>query len=239
MKDMTMKAVEEVFEGDYVQGIIKEQIEKAIKESIGNMFGYGGEAKKLIESKIKSQMMPQLEQYNFDEHIIKLDTVLREVIKETTVDNKKILENFKDFFTTETPKEIKLSELHALYAKHCSEHVDTSDLEICYDDEPSYQYISCTSYANIDERWSGESKISFSCEEDEKLEKTIPLYISSDKKIKTLKSDELDIASLRQMDSFDVTLFKILNGYVTIIIDEEDGITTEEEVEAKPEYYCE
>lgn len=77
-----------------VERLIAEELEKGIRGSIKELFGYRGDANKVIESKIKSVMVPYLESYDYSDYVLKLDTVLVEILENTTLDNKKMLENF-------------------------------------------------------------------------------------------------------------------------------------------------
>ena len=120
-----------------VERLISQELEKGIQKSLEDLFGWRGDASKVIEEKIKSVMVPYLESWDYSKYILKLDTVLVEILKNTALDNKKMLENFKDLMLPEERKTIKATAIFKEWQKKGAKDVDTSDLEINYDDEVS------------------------------------------------------------------------------------------------------
>lgn len=94
------KAVTEKFNDGTVEELVSDAVTKALKISIEDQFNWKGEAKKIIDEKVKEVMTPVIERVNLDEYTVKLDAVLTEIINSTNlIDNKEILGNFKSLMT--------------------------------------------------------------------------------------------------------------------------------------------
>jgi hypothetical protein len=234
IKDVIAKKLED----GTVERVIAEELEKGIRKSLDDLFSYGGEAKKVIKEKIKSVMVPYLENYDYSEYILKLDTVLVEILKNTTLDNKKILENFKNLADYETIKEIKVSDLFDKWKDYVSKEIETSNLEIDYDGGVRYEYPEVTlevEYDN-DRSWSSfkYATVIFECEKDEEMNREIRIS-KFDRYDWTITSQSIhSISSLRHLDEFSIFLMNLAQSGTKIIIDVEYE-NDEVEVEAEPE----
>lgn len=223
-----------------IEKMIEEQIEKAIKNALDDVFGYGGEAKKLLKEKFDSVMCPTIESHDFNQYVTKLDSVLTEIINNTRLaDNKQILDNFAYLMKDEDFKEIKLSEVFKQYCDYVSKYVSTDDLEVYTDDSPSYQDVNASMELTETGYFSKRTIVKFSCEEDEKLTTILELYeINSNKYgILIIESDgmiNIDINSLHYMNSFEIFIRKLKRCYTNIVIDCGD-MSEEVEVEEAPE----
>ena len=63
--------------------------------------------------------MPFIEKYDMSDYIVKLDTVLTEIVNQTAlVDNKRLLRNFQYLMTEPQEEEVKLSDLFREYEKY-------------------------------------------------------------------------------------------------------------------------
>ena len=79
-----------------VERLIEEKLEKGISDAISELFSYGGKAKKVLVGKFEETMVPVIENHDFNKYLVKLDSVLTEIINNTSVaDNDVILDNFK------------------------------------------------------------------------------------------------------------------------------------------------
>ena len=127
-----------------VEKIIEEKLKKGISEALDGLFGYHGEAKEVIEAKVREVMVPVIERHNFNQYVVKLDSSLTEIVNSTNlIDNKKMLENFQSIMKEPECEEIKLSEIFDRYCKHVSKNVDTINLEAdCEDGDPYYQNVT-------------------------------------------------------------------------------------------------
>lgn len=224
-----------------VDKIVKEQLTKGIESAIDDLFRWG-DLKDVIKKQVKSVMIPYLENYDYSEYIVKLDSVLVDVLKSTSLENKKLLENFKDLMTTEEmPKTIKVTDLYEKWMKYVAEEVDTSDLEVCYDDGVSYEPVEVSFEVeyNAERDWSSfkHATITFECEKDKELNYQIGLsrWTSSSKKHWDISFDNAkDISSLRHLNEFEIYLMKLKQNFVQIEIDKEyesDEVTPEKEPE--------
>lgn len=141
-----MSVLNEKLNDGTVEKIIEEKLKKGISEALDNVFGYRGEAKKVIESKIQEVMVPVIEKHNFNQYMVKLDSILTEIVNSTNLaDNKRILDNFQSLLKEPEYKEIKLSKFFEQYCEHVAKNVDTSNLEACCEDgEPYYEHVTAS-----------------------------------------------------------------------------------------------
>lgn len=225
-----------------IEKMVEEQLEKAIKTSLDDVFGYSGQGRKLLKEKFDSVMCPAIESHDFNKYVTKLDSVLTEIINNTSLaENKQILDNFSYLLKEEDIKEIKLSEIFKQYCDYVSKNVDTSGLEVYTDDTPYYEMVeSCMEVESESHIFSDNSyNIRFYCEQDENLEMKISLYKGYKGNyrillIRNYSDEDMDVQSLRYMNKFEVFLRKLKSSFVKIDIDCED-MSEEVEVEAEPE----
>lgn len=227
------RITDEVLSDGTVEEIIREKIIKGFESAIDNAFRWG-DLEKAIKERVKTVLVPFVESYNMDEYLVKMDTVLTELVKQSAlVDNKRMLENFQFMMATSVEKEIKLSELFGEYEKFVARNMDTYGRDVsCETGEPEYVPMEIGFYFEKEEdrAWSsfGYSTVDFTVEEEEqqdKLNRTIRL--SKYKNDKTegweISTDtKTDIYSLKNMDEFDLYLEKIQKANVRVIIDEEE-----------------
>ena len=232
------KAVTDKLNDGTVEELVSDAVTKALKSSIEEQFTWRGEARKVIDEKVKEVMTPAIERVSLDDYVVKLDVVLTEIINSTNlVDNKEILGNFKSLMIEPDKDAISLKDVFEKYKEYVSENVDTSKLEVFTDDEPRYQNV--TAEVTVDTRdniFGGRfCDLVFKCEEDEKLTKEIHLYESKNNRfgITRFKS-ELDINSLRYVDEFDIFMMRLDRAFcdITDLIDMYDD---DVEVKAEPE----
>lgn len=225
-----------------IEKMIEEQMEKAVKTALDDVFGYSGEGRKLLKEKFDTVMCPAIENHDFNKYVTKLDSVLTEIINNTRLaENKQILDNFSCLMKDEDIKEIKLSEIFEKYCEYVSKNIDTSELEVYTDDRPSYEMVEACMEVENESKIFGNNdyNIRFYCEKDEQLEMRIKLYKGYLDGYRILlignkTGNDIDIQSLRYMSKFEVFLRKIKQSYVSIDIDVND-MSEEVEVEAEPE----
>jgi len=232
------KAVADKLNDGTVEELVSDAATKALKSSIEEQFRWNGEAKKIIDEKVKEVMTPAIERFDLRDYTVKLDAVLTEIINSTNlVDNKEILGNFKDLMTEPDKDVISLKEVFEKYKEYVSRNVNTSDLEVYTDDTPSYQNVSARLETELTVSIFGRRHcdLIFECEEDENLIKKICLYESKGNRFRIagLKS-ELDINSLRYVDEFDIFMMRLDRAFcdITDIMDMYDDDVV---VEAEPE----
>lgn len=238
------KAINDVITAKLEEGIIErlvaENLEKGINKSLENLLGNYGDVTKVIEGKIKEVMLEQLSSYDYSKYIVKLDCVLTEILKNTTLDNKNILKNFKELMIqNDIPEVVKVSDIFAEFKKHVVKDVDTSDLEVNTDDTPAYECVPVAMKVEYEEgrSWSTfkNAKVVFECEKDENL--NYEIHLSKFDKFAWRFSDKINssIDSLRYLDSFKLYLLKLSQSGAKIEIDSEyleDDVDPEAEPEA-------
>lgn len=227
-----------------VEKLVSEQLEKGIVKALDSLLGSYGDVTKVIEQEIKSVMVPYLESYDYSKYITKLDSVLVEVLKGAAADNKKILENFKELMTDDQMKTIKVTDIYKKWMEYVEKNVDTSELEIDYDDGVSYQPVEVSFDFEEDDNksWSSFSygTLTFECEHDEKMNFEIKLSKYNERKnsnwdIAYNSKYVHDIRSLKHLNEMDIFLMKLSQAYVTIEMDktcDNDDITPDSEPEA-------
>lgn len=222
-----------------VERLVSEAMEKCIKKALDDLIGHFGDINKTVKEKLQAVMSPQLEGYDWAEHVVKLDAVLTEILKNTTLDHKKMLENFKELMVNqELPKVIKLSDIFEQFKKKVAKEIDTSNLEVNTDDRPSYEWVSVTMEVEEEEKKSYSSfqyaRALFECEKDENMNFELrltkfdnyPWHISVD--------IDTSISSLRRLDGFKIYLLKLQQARTDIEIDT-NFMEGEVEPEAEPE----
>lgn len=238
-----MSVLEEKLNDGTVDKIIEEKLKKGISEALDNVFGYRGEVKEAIESKIKEVMVPVIERHDFNQYMIKLDSLLTEIVNSTNLaDNKRILENFQSLLKEPEYKEIELSKVFEKYCGHVAKTVDTSNLEAyCEDGEPYYEHVTASmEIEHKDKGWFKSSfddcTVKFTCDED--LNCQIKLYKGSKESTwRILRGDyAIDINSLKNVSDFEIFLSVLNRGFVEIILDTESEENDDIEPEEKPEW---
>lgn len=240
MESIIAEMLEKKLTDGSIEKVIEEKLTKCIGECMEDMFRWSGEAKKLIEEKLKETMVPAIERHDFSNYTLKLDAVLTEIVNTTSLqDNKKILENFKGLMI-EDEKEINISDIFVKWSRYVEENVETDGLDInCYDDL-HYDYVHIEmEIEDIENRskYTPEKKVvRFTCEHDEDMNLQFEVY-----KYEFMKGYEVsgygvsDINGLARMDDMQIMLLKLCRNCTKITIDKdymEDDITPNKEPEA-------
>lgn len=236
IKDVISKKLED----GTIEKIVSEELEKGVTEALSNLFGSYGDATKVIEEKVKSVMVPYLESYDYSRYITKLDDVLVEILKNSTLENKRLLANFKDLISFKKIDKIKVSEIYEKWIDFVVKEVDTDGLEVNYDDGVSYELVEVSMEVEYEEdrSWSSfeEAKLVFECEHDEKMnfEIRISRWKEKNKNWDINYNTLHDIKSLRHLNEFTIFLMNLSQSYAELEIDtdcENDEITPEKEPE--------
>lgn len=244
LEERIQNAVMEKLNDGTVEQIVKNSVESAIKKSLDDLFSWSGAGKEMIDEKVKEVIVPVIERHNFNQYIVKLDSVLTEIINQTSLaENEKILENFKSLMVEPDMKVIKLSDIFKKYCEYVAHDIDTTGLEACCDDsEPYYEHVAAEMEVEHEERWFSSSEwcsVKFWCEADEKLNKELRLYRSRDDRnwtISYVMDTFCDINSLRNLSQFDIFLMTLKRGFVDIEIDTESEYEDDIEPEETPEW---
>lgn len=148
IKDVITKKLED----GTVEKLVSEQLEKGVVNALDSLFRSYGDVTKVIEEKVKCVMVPYLENYDYSKYITKLDSVLVDVLKNSALDNKKLLENFKTLMVGESIREeIKMSDIFKKWCEYCENNVDKNELDFDY--EGGYINVSF-SVEDVSNDWS-------------------------------------------------------------------------------------
>ena len=210
----------EVLQDGTVDQIIREKVTDGIKGAISDSFGYG-KLRNAIKERVEQVLVPFIEKYDMSDYIVKLDTVLTEIVNQTAlVDNKRLLRNFQYLMTEPQEEEVKLSDLFREYEKYVAKHMETDGREM-------EVYFEAKQVPDRD--WSSfiYTQITFGVEEEdqqEELNRTINIsrYKKERKEGFKLRIDtDPDLDSLRGMSDFDLLLLRMQRADVRLIIDEQ------------------
>lgn len=219
----------EMLEDGTIQEIIKAKVKESFEKAVEDAFRWG-ELSSAIDKRIKSVLVPYIENVNLDNYIVKLDTILAEIVNNTALqDNKKILENFKELMI-ENPKEIALTDIFKAYKRYVSYNMSTIGREIDHSsDEPEYEPIEVEYQfaSEIEERrWSiyKYATVDFivnESDQENELNKTIRLRQFEEYGWEIVSEPCVNIDSLRNMSEFEVILHRLSRAGTKIIIDRE------------------
>lgn len=223
------RITDEILSDGTVDQIIREKLTEGIESAISNSFRYG-KLEKAVKERVEQVLVPFIEGYDMSAYIVKLDTILTEIVnKSVLVDNKKLLENFQFLMEEPDVTEIKLTDLFSEYEKFVAKNMDTSGRKVEYEDDVNYEAMNV--YFEFEEEkersWSSfkYATIDFTVDEEDQqdeLNRTIRLSMwTGDRKngweIRT--NTNPDLFSIRNMDEFDLFIAKLQRADVRIIAD--------------------
>lgn len=240
-----VECVNEKLNDGTVERLIEEKLEKAISSAIEDVLSYSGKGKKLLVSKVEETIVPVIERHDFNQYLVKLDSVLTEIINNTTLaDNKTILENFETMMKApvESLSTVPLSKIYDEYKTLVSKNIDTDNLEIDLDDSPHYYDATTNMELEACEKsWFGSSsdqmRVKFSCDEDADLNCEIALRKRRKDGKYEIAEDTvpLDVRSLRNLNRFEVFIQCLKRSWSKIEVDIMDSCGDGVEIEAEPE----
>lgn len=244
LEERITNAVMEKLTDGTVEELVKKNVESAINKSLDDLFSWSGAGKKMIDEKVKEVIVPVIERHDFNQYIVKLDSVLTEIINQTSLaDNKEILENFKALMIEPSEKVIKLSAIFQKYCEYVAHDIDTTQLEArCDDSEPYYEHVTAEMEVEHEERWFSSSewcRVKFWCEADEKLSKELRLYRDKTDRnwnISYEMNTLCDINSLRNLSDFDIFLMTLKRAFVDVELDTESEYADDIEPDETPEW---
>lgn len=247
IEEKMSEIISKKLEDGTIEKIVEEKLTAAIDDSIGNIFKWG-DGEKAIKEKLSAVIVPAIERHDFNGYMLKLDSVLTDIINNTNLaDNKHILECFGELMTEPDFKEIKLSTIFEQYKEYVAENVSTDGLEAFNDGgELYYESVDVTVDVERDTdhyfRSSYEhAKIIFRCgnDDDGDLEYTVHLYKNTSEEKWRFYSSELDksldVASLKNLSDFDILLMNLSRAFVDVEMDI-DTMSDEVTPDETPEY---
>lgn len=251
----------EKLKGGAIEKAIDLQFTKMIDNVVSDLFGNHGDIQRKIKNKLNEQMNPYIEKHDFAEHNVKLELLLNNMVTAITKDQSQIIQNARTLMGLNPIGEISATLLFDRYCKYVGEEIDEKQLEINYDDTPTYRNLT-TRMETTNERSYGSNSerktLSFTCEEDEALNIDVELHrwedigdrkwhISrvirreTDDKRRAYQSDknilslENPISAMRDMNELDIFLIKLHQDHAVIELDEEEIDDDSVEVAAEPE----
>lgn len=251
MRTMSGKTLDEEIQRIAAEALSSEELEAKFKEHIVNAFEDAfkdafrwGKTKDAVKNRLEEILVPYIENYDMSAYVVKLDAILTQLAKETVVaDNKKILENFKYLVGRPLSQTITLNELFREYAKHVESHADIMYLEVDFDGEPTYESIHIEANV-VEERTKRLSfgrtsfttaMLHFTADGQEDLNFSVELTHWNRDDYWTIKAPRnMNISSLRSMDSFEVLLLSLDQTFAQLTFEEgyeEDWITPEKRPE--------
>lgn len=231
-----------------IDQIIRENLIKAYQNAIDNAFKWG-DLKTAIEKRIKEIMVPAIERSDLSGYITKLDDVLTQIIHETALpDHKTLIENFKTLTCDKIPKTITLEEILEKYGEFVAEDLDCCGREVITDDSPAYvdfEAMVCVEESDR-RRYANSEYAVLSCtigdEEDEDNRETFDrkinlVHYSWDQKggYRIEYGCANDVASLKNLPSFDAWLIALSQNGTYLIADLGDSEEGDFEPKAEPE----
>lgn len=228
-----------------VERLIEEKLEKGISDAISEVFSYGGKAKKVLVSKVEETLVPVIEKHDFNKYLVKLDSVLTELVNNTSLaDNKVILENFQQLMKSPVKdfSIVPISRIYEEYQNYVSKNIDTDNLEINSDDTPSY-YDATTNMEveKCERRWFGSDRdeyiVKFTCDEDEDMNCEFKLSSGySDERFRIdATTIPMNIHSLSTLSSFEIFIQQLMRAWSKIDLDIMESYGDDVEIEAEPE----
>lgn len=224
------RITDEILSDGTVDQIIREKVTDGIEKAIASSFNYG-KLEKAVKERVEQVLVPFIENYDMSAYIVKLDTVLTEIVnKSVLMDNKQMLENFQYLMKEPQITEIKLTDLFKEYKKFVARNMDTDGREVEWDESPEYEAM--TAFFEFEEdrerSWSSfkYATIDFTVDEEEQqeeLNRTIRLskWVGDRKDGWEIRVDtNPNLNSLRNLDKFDLLLLKLQRADVRIIADE-------------------
>lgn len=208
------------------QNIIKENIQKAIASSIESSFRYG-DLHNAIEKKIKEVLVPYIENYDISDYLPKLETVLIDIVSNTSLaDNKTILENFKELMLEPEKRHISLKDVFVKYCEYMADEVNTDELEVDLSEGVSYETFVCTcTCEDTTPSWSDRRRfdVEFSSETPANDEDETKYHISlrEDRSSKEQCyyfgfEGNINISNLKYLNKFEIYLLKLARADVRI-----------------------
>lgn len=248
-----------------IEKAIDQRFDKMVTNVVDDLFGDYGDVAREIKKKLKETMNPYIEEYDYSQHNVKLEHLLNQLVQSVTKDQDDIARKFQTLMGTEAVKEMKTSELFNSYTKYLRETIETDDLEIDYDDRPSYKPLTAKMESEEDVAFSTSMEkqtLTFTCEENElmairvglrrwtdlsddawhinKVERVNGKELSLSQKLhgnKEITGMETPITHLRDLNELEIHLLKLFYDKTDIVLDETEIYDDEVEIEEEPDMY--
>lgn len=223
------RIADELTKDGTVDKIIREKVRKGFEDAIDSAFRWG-ELKEAIANRVKEVMVPCIERYDMSDYIVKLDTVLTDIVNHTGLEeNARILENFRSLMIEPQEREITLEQIFDRYKKHVSKNMLTVGREVVYDGEPYYEPMGVT--AGIEEEddrtWScfQHAVLELAVEEEgqqEELNVSIRLFRwkeDRERGYEIFYDVPLSVKGLQRLSDFEIYLLRLSRAGVRLLDD--------------------
>lgn len=222
------KRIQDVIKGYLESGEIESKIEgaidKAIQNALSELTGWNGSLTKIFKNNMNEILIPTIESHDYSQYIIKLDSMLAEVIKQSALPHNDIMDKFKKLNIGYDKKEIKLEDILEEYAKYKAQSIDTDDLE--YDEEGYYHPINCNvEVRDLEGVWNLKALV-FTTEEEDEDELIVPLYSSryiENKEYFINSALAYDLRSIASLNDFEIFLLNLERLRVRVTWERELG----------------
>lgn len=218
----------EILEDGTVEQLIREKITKGFSDAVDGLFRWG-DLKSAVEKRVKEVLVPYIENYDMGRYIVKLDTVLTDIVNSTALaDNAKILSNFQELMTEPDMETATLKDLFEHYKEYVANNMDTYGRDVTWDGgKPEYEYMSIGAEIVMeDERfWSSFEwgKIEFFTEEEEQQEElnvTVRLSRCKGEKkpgYEISYDTQFTVNGLRYLNDFEIYLLRLSRAGVRVL----------------------
>lgn len=239
------RITDEIMQDGTIEKILREKIEKGFLEAVNSAFRWG-ELKDAIEKRVKEILVPYIESYDMSSYIIKLDTILTDIVNQTSLqDNAKILENFQKLMIEPGVEFVTLEDVFGEYKKYVSKNMETSGRDVVWDEEPYYEPIEVTAeIVEEDERpWSDFKHAVLElavAEEDQQEDLNFSIGLSRweiayEKKGYSINYDVApSIRGMRWLDDFEIYILRLARAGVRLLDDtqyDDDSVIAENKPE--------
>lgn len=239
------KITDEIMQDGTIEKILREKIEKGFLEAVDSAFKWG-ELKNAIEKRVKEILVPYIESYDMSSYIVKLDTVLTDIVNQTSLqDNAKILENFQKLMIEPGIEFVTLDDIFREYKKYVSKHMETSGRNVVYDEGVYYEPMGVTAeIVKEDERpWSQFKHAVLELavdEEDQQDDLNFSIRLSRWESVYEKKGYDIaydmapSIRGMKRLDDFEIYLLCLARAGVRLLDDKlyDDDLVV---AESKPE----
>ena len=232
IEDVIINAVKESLDNGVIEETIREKVQDAIKESINDVFRWGSEGRKALDEKVSEILVPAIQRRDLSAFLPKLDTVLTEICNQTALmDNKTILENFRELMIEPEEKTIKVSDLFKAYKDFVADNISTYGREVNTDDQPTYESVNVKVEVEKDENrrysWRESLVLHFSIvdedgSDEENLNRDIDIWRYKESRIEGYElvyGKAPEVKGLLCMDKFEVLLLRLARADVRILVD--------------------
>lgn len=222
--------ISQKLESGVVETLVEEQLQVSINHALKDIFGSYGDVTKMLEGKLKESISPFLESYDYSRFMVKVESVLDNVLRETALPDKTLIENVGKLLENKSvPKLVKMEDLFTAWCKMLADNVETLGLEIDYEDGPTFDAVQVLCEIHEDERSSWSSieslTIEFSCEHDPRhnVSFSASRWKSSSNKNWDLEVKlSTDIKDIADMNEFEIFLMRLQRNFADVSIERDD-----------------